>query len=61
MDYLDSAEAYLNLGDTFFNLEIHREAVESYKFFIKTHYVVNYFVCKITAAISEGTITRSSG
>lgn len=25
-----------------------------YKFFRKRHYVLNYFVCKITAAISEG-------
>jgi transposase len=25
-----------------------------YKFFRKRHYVLNYFICKITAAISEG-------
>ena len=25
-----------------------------YKFFRKRHYVLNYFVCKITSAISEG-------
>ena len=30
-DYPDSAEAYLNLGDAFFNLEMHREAIEAYK------------------------------
>jgi transposase len=25
-----------------------------YKFFRKRHYVLNYFICKITSAISEG-------
>jgi tetratricopeptide (TPR) repeat protein len=31
IDNLNSAEAYLHLGDAYFNLDMHREAIEAYK------------------------------
>jgi len=53
----------LKLYNTFNRLKSSRVAIMSgielfvelgYKFFRKRHYILNYFVCKITSAISEG-------
>lgn len=49
--------AYTNLRDwiiTAIKSEIPAFVELGYKFFRKRHYILNYFVCKITTAISEG-------
>jgi transposase len=49
--------AYTNLGEwiiTAIKSDIPSFVELGYKFFRKRHYILNYFVCKLTTAISEG-------
>ena len=53
----DRKTAYINLREwivTAIKSGIAPFVELGYKFFRKRHYVLNYFICKITAAISEG-------
>jgi transposase len=54
---VDRKTAYTNLKEWIvaaIKSEIPSFVELGYKFFRKRHYVLNYFICKITSAISEG-------